>query len=466
MGTVTEQAAARPGESWPSQDSMPGDPAKSGFIYRGVVWWGGLLVRTYHRVEIAGAAIPESNPILLVQNHSNGLCDAHILMCTTARPLRILVKYKLISAPVIGWMLRQMEAVPVYRQKDGVDTRQNAKSFEAIDETLRAGSVIALFPEGESLNSIGLRSLRTGVARMAASAELSREGGIGLRIVPVGVTYEERDRLRGLASALIGPPIDVAPILAEHGNEASRPAIQAILARIADGMRALILHAENQEEHDAAVALERLLPRTAEPLAIRRQHALTALRREASSGEAPSGEAPGGEASTSRASDRTQQRHRVIRELGERFAAARLTGDDVLADAPSFGGTWGPLTIWLPVLIFCLPFWLPLAVFARFISRFPKTPDKVVTLRVLFGYLGLVLTIPLVAGVGAWLGGWVGAAVGLALYWLAAQVFVPALDQWLEARRKAARRALDRNSDELEALRTSLRSIREAYAAH
>ncbi|QDV05947.1 2-acyl-glycerophospho-ethanolamine acyltransferase [Planctomycetes bacterium Poly30] len=423
---------------------MPGDPTKSGSVYRGVVWWGGLLVRTYHRVEIAGEAIPESNPILLVQNHSNGLCDAHILMCTTARPIRILVKYKLISAPAIGWMLRQMEAVPVYRQKDGVDTRQNAKSFEAIDESLRSGSVIALFPEGESLNAIGLRSLRTGVARMAASAELSREGGIGLQIVPVGVTYEERDRLRGLASALIGPPIDVAPILAEHGNEPSRAATQAILGRVAEGMKALILHADTQEEHDTAVALERLLPRSGAPLAIRRQRALAALRADAST--------------------RSAERQEAVLQLGRRFADARLSGDDVLADAPSFGATYAPLAVWLPVLLFCLPFWLPLASFAHFISRFPKTPDKVVTLRVLFGYLGLVLTIPLVLAVGAWLGGWVGAAIGLALYWLAAQLFVPALDQWLESRKKRARRVLDRSRDELEGLRSSLRSIREAYA--
>lgn len=428
---------------WPNRDSMPGDPTKSGRVYRGIVWWGGLLVRTYHRVEVTGEAMPESTPVLLVQNHSNGLCDAHILMCTTSRPIRILVKYKLITAPLIGWMLRQMRAVPVYRQKDGVDTRQNAKSFEAIDEALRTGSVIALFPEGESLNSIGLRPLKTGVARMATSAELSRDGGIGVQVVPIGVTYEDRDRLRCLASAIVGPPIDVAPILAEFGNAPSREAMHAILARVSEGMRALILHADTQEEHDTAVALERLLPTSAAPLGIRRQRALKALRQDTS--------------------ESASARHAAVRELGERFASARLTGDDVLGLSPSFGGTYGPLIVWLPVLLFCLPFWIPLASLAHFISRFPKTPDKVVTLRVLFGYLGLVLTIPIVIAVGISLGGWVGAAVGVALYWLAAQLFVPALDQWIAMSKKRSRRALDKQPEEREALQASLRSIRESY---
>lgn len=449
MRIETEEALPVDRGHWPTRDSMPGDPAKSGFVYRGIVWWGGLLVRTYHRVEIVGEAIPESTPVLLVQNHSNGLCDAHILMCTTQRPLRILVKYKLITAPLIGWMLRQMEAVPVYRQKDGVDTRKNAKSFEAIDESLRSGSVVALFPEGESLNAIGIRALRSGVARMAASAELSSEDGIGLQVVPVGVTYEDRDRMRGLASAVVGPPIDVAPILAEYGNKPSRAVTQAILASVTEGMRELILDTDSQEKHDTAVALERLLPQStgedSAPIGIRRKRALTAL-----------------EGDVSRSSSAKEQ---AIRDLGGRFAAARLTGDEVLGSAPSTGATYGPLVVWLPVLLFCLPFWTPIALFAMFISRFPKTPDKVATLRVLFGYLGLVLMIPTVAIVGALVGGWIGACVGLAMYWLAAQVFVTAFDEWLNTRRKAARRALDKSPEELEALRVSLRSIREAYAA-
>ena len=445
MRTESEQSESTPvATSWPPRDSMPGDPAKSGFIYRRIIWWGGLLVRTYHRVEVVGEAIPDSTPVLAVQNHTNGLLDAHILMCTTPRPLRLLVKYTLISAPIIGWMLRQIDAVPVYRQKDGVDTRKNAESFEAINQTLRDRAVIALFPEGESLNSIRLRKLRTGVARMAVNAELSVEGGIGVQIVPVGVTYDHRDRLRSLASAIVGPPIDVAPILAECGGEPSRETIRAILARTAEEMQKLILQSDSQEEYDTAVALERLLPTSNPPLGVRRQRAQVALRADQSS-KAP-------------------ERQEAIRELGQRFEAARLTGDDILGPTPSFSETYGPLIFWLPVLLFCLPFWIPIALFAVFISKFPKSPDKVVTLRVLFGYVALVLMIPVVILIGALLGGWWGGGIAIASYWLAAQTFVPALDQWHSSTKRMGRRALETDPEALESLRASVRSIREAYA--
>ncbi|MEM8709334.1 MAG: 1-acyl-sn-glycerol-3-phosphate acyltransferase [Planctomycetota bacterium] len=405
-------------------------------------------MRTYHRVEIVGEAFPEDRPVLVVQNHTNGLCDAHVLMCTTPRPLRILVKYKLITAPVIGWMLRRMRAVPVYRRKDGVDTRKNAQSFEAIDEALRESSVVALFPEGESLNSIGLRPLKTGVARMATSAEKSVPGGLGVQVVPIGVTYEDRDRLRCIASTVIGPPINAADHLGS--DEGSRDAIQSLLEAVSEGIKNLILHADSQEEYDTAVALERLLPQGDAPIGMRRKRAQASLRADAS--------------------PQAVERAKAIRALGERFAAARLTGDDVLAPAASAAAAYAPLLTALPLLLFALPFWLPIAGLGVFISKFPKTPDKKVTLRVLFGYLALVLTIPMWAAVFAWLASgtgvssWVGAGVGLGLYWLAAQVFVPALDRWIHGRVLRARRALDANREELASLEASLRSIREAYA--
>ena len=208
-------------DAWPDRDANGGDPALSTALYRGIVRWTSWLVRGYYRVDVRGAEFAEGPPTLLVQNHTNGLVDAHMLMASTTRPIRVLVKYKLMTTPFIGWVLRATGAVPMYRKKDGVDTRQNAKSFEAIDRALREDrSVIALFPEGESLDAIGLRELRTGVGRMAISAEASKEGGIGLRVVATGVTYERRDRIRSRASVLIGEPIEVAEVLRRAKAEA------------------------------------------------------------------------------------------------------------------------------------------------------------------------------------------------------------------------------------------------------
>ena len=69
--------------AWPDRDASGGDPALSTALYRGIVRWTSWLVRGYYRVDVRGAEFAEGPPTLLVQNHTNGLVDAHMLMAST-----------------------------------------------------------------------------------------------------------------------------------------------------------------------------------------------------------------------------------------------------------------------------------------------------------------------------------------------------------------------------------------------
>lgn len=434
-------------DAWPDRDASGGDPALSTALYRAIVCWTSWLVRGYYRVDVRGAEFAQGPPTLLVQNHTNGLVDAHMLMASTARPIRVLVKYKLMTTPLIGWVLRTTGAVPMYRKKDGVDTRQNTKSFEAIDRALREDrSVVALFPEGESLDAIGLRELRTGVGRMAISAEASKEGGIGLRVVATGVTYERRDRIRSRASVLIGEPIEVSEVLrrakAEGTNE--RGAVTMLMAEIAERMRGLILHAEDEEEYEAAVALERLLPDTGAPAGVARVAALQSLRRD-------TGEGAG-------------RRRQLVSQLAGRLEEARLRGDDVLAPPPSAAAAWAPLLWLLPLLaVFAVALGPPFLL-ARQIAWLRKTPDKLVSLRCMFGFAGVLFWTPALVVIGALVQGWAGAASAAVLVGLALGTYAATLDAWLRARSARARRRLAASGEDV-ALGEAIRAIRAAHGA-
>lgn len=447
--TAPEERGAAPaqGAPWPDRDAVGGDPSLSTGLYRAIVRWTSWLVRGYYRVDVRGAEFATDPPTLLVQNHSNGLVDAHMLMVATPRPIRVLVKYKLMTTPFIGWILRTTGAVPMYRKKDGVDTRQNAKSFEAIDRALSEDrSVIALFPEGESLDSIGLRDLRTGVARMAISAESSKEGGIGLRIVATGATYERRDRLRTRASLLVGEPILVRDVIerARAAGKDERGAVTLLMAEVTERMKSLILHAENEEEYEAALALERLLPETGAPLGVARSAALESLR------------ADGGEDAA--------RRRGLVTDLGRRLEAARLRGDDVLAPAPSAASAWVPLLWLIPLLLVALVALGPPFLLARQIAWLRKTPDKLVSLRCLFSFAGVLLWGPALVIVGAILQGWTGAASAAVLMGLALGTYTGALDGWFRSRSARARRALARSGEDA-ALAEAIRKIRAAHGA-
>lgn len=428
--------------SWPDRARFVGDPAHTGPIYRGILRWAGWLVRNYHRVEVRGEVFPSEAPVLLVQNHTNGLCDAYPLMTSTVRPIRILVKYKLLKLPVIGWMLRRMDAVPMYRKKDGVDTRQNQKSFEAIDRALTERSVIALFPEGESLNSIGIRELRSGVARMAISAIEAGGEDLGLVIVPIGVTYEDRDRWRTLASSLIGRPLDVAAVLREGGGEDTRTQVRRLMAEIRAALEALVLHAETPEEHATACALERIAPRGDAPIGLRRKDALARIRAHAEPN------------ATSHAA--------AVRELGARLDAARLDGDQVLAPRPGIAPLVRAALIDVPVFLVSLIAWGVPMISSVSVARLRRSPDKKVTLRELFANAGFLVWVPaLLLFLHAGYGG-PGVAAGALLFALAIPTFSGTVDRLIEARRVLARRAL-RSSSGDDAIVEQIVALRRAY---
>ncbi|MEL6713638.1 MAG: 1-acyl-sn-glycerol-3-phosphate acyltransferase [Planctomycetota bacterium] len=442
---ASTDAPARAATSWPDREIWPADPTHTSLAYRGIVRWGGTLVKTYYDVELRGEAFPEDRPVLLVQNHTNGLCDALPLLSASRRPIRILVKYKLMTTPLIGWMLRRLEAVPLYRRKDGVDTRKNAEAFRAIDEALAARSVIALFPEGESLDAIGLRELKSGVARMAISAEEAAGGDLGLVVVPIGVTHEDRDRFRTRISSVVGPPIEVGEVLRGAGDADARERVTALMGSIEAGLRALILHADDPEQFHAAVALERVSARDGAPLGLRRKAARAALVADAE-----------------RDPDGAPARREAIRQLGDALDAGRLSGDDVLGDAPAAASLALRFAALVPgTLLGVVTHGLP-SLAAVQISKLRRTPDKLVTLRVVPGSVLYALWGALLVGLGAWRVGALGAALAL----LAVAALVPlwprVVDGLLAVRRGVLLRALARRGDELETLRSNVRAIREA----
>src|SRR6185503_4225644 len=123
-------------------------------------------VRLYYRVSSLGGAVPASGPVVLVGNHPNGLVDPVLVAGASPRVVRFLGKAPLFDMPLLGQVLRGLEALPVHRAQDG-DTRGNVETFAAVYAALARGEVVCLFPEGKSHDEPALQTLKTGAARMA-----------------------------------------------------------------------------------------------------------------------------------------------------------------------------------------------------------------------------------------------------------------------------------------------------------
>jgi len=194
-------------------------------------------------------------------NHPNGLIDPALVFVALPRRISFLAKSTLFRMPVIGWILRTVGALPLYRRIDaGEDISQNQKTFELCRELLRDGGSIALFPEGVSNNSPKLLPLKSGASRIAIGAA-STNGGepVSVMIVPVGLYYTNKTTFRSEALLHFGEAFDVTPALLDENGHPPRESVRYLTAEIDSALRGVTLNAENEAELHAARIAEEIL---------------------------------------------------------------------------------------------------------------------------------------------------------------------------------------------------------------
>jgi len=182
-------------------------------------------------------------PVVFAVNHPNGLVDPLFLLCFAPRPVSFLAKAPLLRYPVIGWLVRAFDTIPVYRKQDNT-TGSNEETFSRARDVLQRGGSIAIFPEGTTHDDPRLRELKTGAARIALGADVP-----ALTVVPTGIYYTDKHVFRSSALVLFGEPILVQPT--EVKGEPPVEAVEHLTGAIDAGLDAVTLQADSH----AALAL-------------------------------------------------------------------------------------------------------------------------------------------------------------------------------------------------------------------
>jgi 1-acyl-sn-glycerol-3-phosphate acyltransferase len=186
------------------------------------------------RVEELQRLRSARGPRLIVAHHVNSLVDPLLLFALIPGRPRFLAKSTLWQHPVIAPLVIVSDAIPVYRHQDGVDVARNTETFARARAVLGEGGTVALFPEGRSHSEPQPLPLKTGAARIALHA-VAEGRADGLRIVPIGVVYEDKGRFRSRVVLRVGEPIDPAPEAAVYAKE-GRTAVRKLTDRIAAGL--------------------------------------------------------------------------------------------------------------------------------------------------------------------------------------------------------------------------------------
>lgn len=237
----------------------------------------------FRRIETSSVErVPTTGPLIFVLNHPNGLIDPALVFCALPRRVSFLAKSTLFHLPVLGYLMRVLEALPVYRRIDaGADVSQNIRTFAACHELLRRGRCIALFPEGISHTKTELQPVKTGAARIALGA-LSSTGGeeplSTLRIQPVGLYYTSPTTFRSEALLRFGESFEVEAVEPDETGEPQRAAVKELSKRIEEALREVTLNVESQEVLQEVTKAEQLFSSIYESLNVRQSLSATFTR--------------------------------------------------------------------------------------------------------------------------------------------------------------------------------------------
>ena len=239
-------------------------------------WLVRSLVKFYYpRIEITGADnIPQSGPVLLAANHPNSLIDPVLIGIAAGRPVRLMAKSTLFDIPLFGEVLRALGMVPAYRGSDDkAQVARNLDSLAVAARQLAAGRVMGIFPEGKSHDENRLALVRSGAARLALQALAA--GAKGLKVVPVGLHYEQKERFRSAVWIKVGEPVDAAEWLARNEGD-EHLAMRTLTAELNTRLKSVVLHLDEAAWQPLLEELEALLPAAG----FRRRDALDGLRRQ------------------------------------------------------------------------------------------------------------------------------------------------------------------------------------------
>ena len=212
----------------------------------------------YPRIEIEGRErLPSGGAVLFVANHPNSLMDPAVIGFTAQRPVHFFAKAPLFDVPVFGALMHALGMVPAYRGTyDKASVRKNLETLDVGAKYLVRGEAVGIFPEGKTHDREGVEQVRTGAARIAASAV---QGGGALQIVPLGLNYERKERFRSSIWVRVGEPIDAAKIFREHGAE-ERKAMRQLTEEIDARLKQAVVHLDEERWQPFLDELEVLLP--------------------------------------------------------------------------------------------------------------------------------------------------------------------------------------------------------------
>jgi 1-acyl-sn-glycerol-3-phosphate acyltransferase len=202
------------------------------------IGWCGFraLYKFYFRWHVYNAErVPIEGAVILASNHASFL-DPPLVGSGLRRGINYLARENLFRFPVMGWVLRQWQVVPVDRDGGG------AAGLRAILGRLLAGGAIILFPEGTRTRDGKLQPARSGIGLTVIK---STAPVVPVRVFGTFEAYGRRLRFPRPRRVAVkyGQPMLFEQLRAE-AKVCSKPRLKEIYQQVADEIMAAIAKLE------------------------------------------------------------------------------------------------------------------------------------------------------------------------------------------------------------------------------
>lgn len=196
----------------------------------------------FSKWQIEGVENIPDGPVIFVPNHQNAFLDAVVIACSSKKNPWFMTRADVFKKPLIKKILNILQMLPVYRFRDGFGTlKNNDQLINTCIQKLNNGETLIVFAEGNHGDKYHLRKLQKGFARIAMGADKNT----GVTIVPVGLQYDSHTAFRSRLLVSFGKPI--APENSSDDEQSKQKQYEALLNRVENELRKLILHLEIED---------------------------------------------------------------------------------------------------------------------------------------------------------------------------------------------------------------------------
>lgn len=193
-------------------------------------------IKNAHYLKVKG-------PIIIAMNHPNAFMDP-VAFSTLIYPPKVnyLARGDTFKKGIVTFLLESLGIIPIFRIQDGgkEGLKKNDETYNRVNAILKKNKKIIIFAEGLCIQERRLRPLKKGVPRMIFGA-MEAHNLNNLKVVPIGVNYQDPSQFRGTIFFNIGKPINVIDYM-EAYKIAPAKTMNQFITDLTPKMKELIVH--------------------------------------------------------------------------------------------------------------------------------------------------------------------------------------------------------------------------------